>query len=152
MKRDERMTPKDDAVGPTFRPFKDGLAKVLGELEAEVMECVWSGEEPISARTVEDEIGRHRGVQYITLVTVLNNLCRKGLLTREKEGRAFYYLPRMTRDQFVEKVSREILSGIMGLGREAALRSFVDVLAENAPDQLEALKKKLEARKAEGNK
>lgn len=143
------MSPIDEAAGPTFRPFKDGLAKVLGELEADVMECVWSEAQPVSARRVEDEIGRQRGVQYITLVTVLNNLCRKGLLTREKEGRAFYYLPRMTRDQFVEKVSREILSGIMGLGREAALRSFVDVLAENAPDQLEALKKELKARKVQ---
>jgi predicted transcriptional regulator len=143
------MSPEDDVVGPTFRPFKDGLAKVLGELEAEVMECVWSEAEPVSARHVEEQVGRPRGIQYITLVTVLNNLCRKGLLTREKEGRAFYYLPRMTRDQYVEKVSREILSGVMGLGREAALRSFVDVLAENAPDELEVLKKRLAERKGE---
>ena len=141
------MSQKDDAVGPTYRPSKDGLAKVLGELEAEVMECVWSTAEPVSARTVEEHIGKGR--EYITLVTVLNNLCRKGLLTREKEGRAFLYIPRMTKDEFVEKVSREIFSGMMSLGREAALRSFVDVLAENAPDDLEALKKRLTERMGE---
>lgn len=138
-----------DANQPVFRPMRDGLAKVLGELEADVMEFVWAQPRPVSARTVEEEIGAARGVQYITLVTVLNNLWKKRLLARKRDGRAFLYRPRVTREEYIRRVSREILSGIVSLDRDLAISSFVDVLAEDAPDELQRLKDRLAARRKE---
>ena|SRR5687767_3474426 len=140
------MTPRDQ---PIFRPTREGLAKVLGELEADVMEFVWSQSAPVSARTVDDEIGPRTRVQYITLVTVLNNLWKKKLLTRRREGRAYLYSPRITRDDFLRRVSKEILSGIVSLDRDLAITCFVDILAESAPDELQRLKEQLAARRKE---
>lgn len=142
------MGPKDDPAAPTFRPSREGLAQVLGELEAEIMEFVWrEAVTPLPARAVADRVGKARGVQYITVVTVLNNLCRKGLLQREREGRAFQYEPALTRDEFVAQVSREVLSGVLRLGPELAVNSFVDALAEVDPGELRRLRERLDARR-----
>ena len=142
------MTPKEPTP-PIFRPAREGLAKVLGELEAEIMEFVWSQPHAVSARTVEEEIGAARGIQYITLVTVLNNLWRKKLLARKRDGRAFLYTPRGSREDFIRRISREIVQGMVSLDRELAFSSFVDALADNAPDMLERLKEQLAARRKE---
>ncbi len=52
---------------------------------------------------------------YTTLMTTLDRLFKKGLLTRSEEGRAFRYTPRMTR----EELHREAVSD--------ALRQLLDV-------------------------
>lgn len=143
------MSPKNEFSAGTFRPARDGLAKILGELEAEVMEYVWINPEPVSAREVADAIGEDRGVQYITLLTVMNNLWRKKLLKRRKRGRAFVYQASLDRDEYLRRVSREVFSGMLDLGGELAVSSFVDVLAELAPAELRRLKKKLSERRKE---
>ncbi len=137
--------------GRTFRPARDGLGKVLGELEAEVMESVWTADpEPVTAREIAEVLGPKCDVQYITLVTVLNNLVRKGLLSRAKSGKAFQYHVRLTRESFVAGISREVMAGLIGLGPELAVNSFVDVLRDEAPAELERLKSLLvEKRKQE---
>ena len=140
------MPDKKRPSDPTFRPLRGGLSKVLGGLEAEVMEVVWAWPEPVcSARDVHEQLER-LGVQYITLVTVLNNLVRKGLLKRERQGRAFLYKPRVQRAEFLQTVSRDVITGVIGLGSDVAISSFVDLLAEMAPEQLEMLKQKLAER------
>lgn len=144
------MSDKDERSVPTFRASREGLSQVLGDLEADIMEFLWSEvQEPVPARIVAERVGKERGNAYITVVTVLNNLCRKGLLRREKRGRAFYYEPQISREQFVRRVSREVLSGVVRLGPELAISSFVDVLAEVGPEEVEHLRRRLEERRRE---
>lgn len=131
-------------AGPTFRPAREGLAKILGDLEADVMECVWGAAPvPVTARDVEDALGDLRRVQYITLVTVLNNLWKKKLLKRRRSGRAFAYQARIERDEYLRQISRDVFAGVVDLGPELAVSSFVDVLADMGPQEIERLKKKL---------
>ena len=137
------MGEKEEFSGPTFRPSREGLGKVLGDLEAAVMEYIWQASEPVTARVVAENVGEQRGVQYITVITVLNNLWRKKLLSRRKSGRALKYKPRMERDEFLRQVSRDVFSGMMDLGPQMAVNSFIDVLAELAPGEIERLKRKL---------
>ena len=131
---------------PTFRPAREGLAKIMGDLEADVMEFVWATSPVhVTARDVDDALGELRGVQYITLVTVLNNLWKKKLLKRRRYGRAFAYQPKIERDEYLRQVSRDVFAGIVDLGPELAVSSFVDVLAGLGPQEIERLKKKLAA-------
>lgn len=106
----------------------------------------------LTARDVDDAIGEACDVQYITLVTVLNNLCRKRLLKRTKAGRAFTYVASMERDEFLRKVYREVFSGIVDLGLEVAVSSFVDVLSEMAPAEIRRLKRTVAQHKRRGNR
>jgi predicted transcriptional regulator len=142
------MTDQGNRAGRTVRPTRDGLGKVLGELEAEVMEIVWTSPDSVTARDIETRVGDRRDVQYITLVTVLNNLARKGVLSREKAGKAYKFRPVLTRDAFLQKITREVMAGIMGLGPELAVNSFVDLLQDEAPEELSRLKRLLTERQA----
>lgn len=68
----------------------------LGSLEREVMEVVW-GRDEVSVRDVYEKIDRR--LAYTTIMTTLDRLHRKGVLTRQQEGRAFIYRTRISREQ-----------------------------------------------------
>lgn len=68
-------------------------AGVLGSLEAEVMEILWSSDEPVAVRDVLEIVNRDRspGLAYTTVMTVLARLAEKEILTRERHGRGYRY-------------------------------------------------------------
>ncbi len=69
---------------------KQSLTSMLGPLELRVMEALWGrGEE---AR-VRDVLHEFPGTAYTTLMTTLDRLHKKGILTRRRIGRAFAYAP-----------------------------------------------------------
>ncbi len=78
----------------TFLPGAEGLKRVFGDLEADIMEFVWSAEErpparEVSVQDVMDGLGSDRAPAYGTVKTVMNRLVDKGHLIRRQEGRAF---------------------------------------------------------------
>jgi len=123
----------------TVRLAADGLAKVLGDLEARVMEVVWSLDEPSTARQVHDEVTRAHDVALLTVVTVLNKLVTKRLLKRRKISDLFHYSPTSSREEFLARTSRQMVEGILEFGPEAVAASFIDVLAEEDPEHLAEL-------------
>ena len=64
----------------TFDPRKKGLRKILGDLEADVMEAIWA----LGHATVHDVLERlaaaDRELAYTTVMTVMSRLADKGLL------------------------------------------------------------------------
>ena len=95
----------------------------LGELEAAIMDRLWSRDEPATVRDVLNDLRRHRQIAYTTVLTVMDNLYKKGWLRREPAGRAFRYTPVAGREQYVAQMLRQVLddSG----DRAAALTHFV---------------------------
>ena len=59
-----------------FRLRKTGLARVLGELEASVMEVLWAHQRDLSVQDVCRSLGQ--GTNYKTIMTVLSRLVDKG--------------------------------------------------------------------------
>jgi predicted transcriptional regulator len=76
----------------------------LGVLEADVMEQLWRQGEA-TVRTVLEAINATAGKEraYTTVMTVMGNLDRKGLLTRRREGKTDVYIPVMSREQYPEQ-------------------------------------------------
>lgn len=130
----------------TVRLSADGLAKVLGDLEARVMRTAWEIGRPAPAREVHEHVVREHGVTIHTVITVLNKLVAKGLLHREKKDDLLHYRPLLAEEEFLAQASRRVVNGILSLGREAVTASFVDVLAENDPRQLEELSRLVQKR------
>lgn len=56
------------------------------------MAVVWDQGE-VSVRDVRDALEPNRSLAYTTVMTVLSRLCKKGILSRRKEGRAYLYAP-----------------------------------------------------------
>jgi predicted transcriptional regulator len=131
--------PRAPQLQDTVRLSADGLAKVLGDLEARILQAMWDIGAAASARGVHDRIVRAHNVSPLTTITVLNKLVAKRVLSRRKIGDLYHYAPTMSEAAFRAVVSRRVVEGILSFGPEAVASSLVDVLAEQNPDQLEEL-------------
>lgn len=133
-------------VQETVRLSAEGLAKVLGDLEARVMQSVWRIARPATAREVYDVVAREHDVAIHTVITVLNKLVRKGLLRRQKRSDLLHYEARWSEAEFMKEASRQVVEGILSFGPTAVASSFVDVLAEADPERLAELNRVIEER------
>ena len=133
----------------TLRLSAEGVAKVLGDLEARVMGAVWALGRPVPARAVYEQVVAGHPVTIHTVITVLNKLVAKGLLRREKQDDILHFEASVPEDEFRRRMSRRAVEGILSLAPDAVAASFVDVLAERDPEQLAALMELIRARMRE---
>jgi predicted transcriptional regulator len=115
---------------------------VLGPLEIKVLEACWASREPA---TVRDLLRTFKGVAYTTLMTTADRLFRKGLLTREKQGRAFAYKARWSRGELDAKLAGSAISTLLP-GDRHRLMPIISLFVEEVSrrdasmlDELEAL-------------
>jgi predicted transcriptional regulator len=64
-----------------------------GELEAVIMDRLWEWGRPALVREMVDALHDDRPLAYTAVMTVMENLQRKGWLRRERDGRAWRYEP-----------------------------------------------------------
>ena len=113
-----------------------GQIRASGELEAEVMERLWAAAAPRTVREVLDDINAvgRRPVAYTTVMTVLDNLHRKGWLNRTMVDRAYRYRPVRTKQEHSAELMADALAG--SGDRSATLLAF---LGQLEPDDAKAL-------------
>lgn len=114
-----------------FRPFKKGFEHALGELENEIMQFIWDKNESVTAKTVHENISNKRNIALTTVFTILDRLTEKGILKKEKIGKFMYYKPILTRQQYVEEVTKKTLQGLIEFSKENAISCFVDILSNS---------------------
>jgi predicted transcriptional regulator len=113
------------------------LMRKLGDLEALVMEQLWTSSQPLSVRQVLELLPDGRNRAYTTVMTVMDNLFQKGFLERERSGRAYVYRPSQSRAEHTAEVMEDALA--RGGDRGAALMHFVDQLTPEETSALRAL-------------
>jgi len=122
----------------TRRPSK-GAAKLLGELELEIMRVVWR-RESVTVRHVLLALEKKRPLAYTTVMTLMGRLASKGLLVAEKEGKSYRYRAAQTREAFEAEAAGQIVRSLISdFGGEIALTQFIKQLTEADPDQLARL-------------
>ncbi|HEY0716746.1 MAG TPA: BlaI/MecI/CopY family transcriptional regulator [Streptosporangiaceae bacterium] len=82
----------------------------FGDLEASIMDVVWAVTAPVRVREVSDQLNQGRPLAFNTVQTVMENLFRKGWLTRRKDGRAYWYRAARSREDYVGQLLSEALS------------------------------------------
>lgn len=65
--------------------------KILGILEQKVMNSLWTSSEALCCSQVQKEV--NSGHAYTTIMTVLNRMTDKKILSRSLQGRTYYYQP-----------------------------------------------------------
>lgn len=116
-----------------------GLTRVLGELEARIMEAVWDMGAP-TGREIMTALGS--GSHYKTVLTVANRLVEKGLLIREGVAdRAFRYRATESREAFLERVSAAVATGLVADFGRHALAQLVRAADEVDPEYLAELER-----------
>jgi predicted transcriptional regulator len=100
-----------------------GGVRAFGELEAAIMDQVWSAGQPVLVREIHDRLRPEREPAYNTVLTVVEILYRKGWLAREKDGRAYRYRATASREEYTAGLMSEAFDA--SADRVATLRSFV---------------------------
>ena len=124
-----------------FQRPSDVVLPALGKLEREMMQIIWQRGQ-VSVRDVHDELeGR---IAYTTLMTTLDRLYKKGLLAREKDGRAFVYTPRVSPEEFERGIAQDVLDALIGRSPDAVepvLACIVDAVSEHDRELLDELER-----------
>ncbi len=109
--------------GP-FHPERPGIRKVLGDLEAEIMEIIWArpAGQGTTVREVFEILYERRHLAYTTVMNTMTRLAKKQLLRAEKLDLAYVYYPTLTQDEFI--------SGFVGRILEDLLLNFSGVTLE----------------------
>lgn len=97
----------------------------MGSLEADVLRYLWNAAEPATPGQVNEALGGE--VANTTVMTVLTRLWRKGLVDRERNGRAFAYRPLVSEADYAGQRMGDALGRAQD--REAVLSRFVDTLS-----------------------
>ncbi|MCR9161293.1 MAG: BlaI/MecI/CopY family transcriptional regulator [Nannocystaceae bacterium] len=134
--------------GIRIRPEKRGLRVVLFDLEADIMDLVWSESwDTFSVQEVVDGLSGQRDLAYTTVLTTVRRLFDKGILDRVRDGRRYLYRSKMSREQFHEQLAQELMRSLPAAGREAALAALVDQVAEDDDEALDRLEAMIRARR-----
>lgn len=81
----------------------------LGELEGAVMDVLWSVDDPVRVRDVMERLEPPRPLAYTTVMTVLDNLHTKGMVSRCRVGRAYRYRATRSREEAAAELVRQVL-------------------------------------------
>ena len=102
--------------------MSDELSRVLGPLEAEVMQVMWAAGGRMNVRAVLDRLndGRDSPLAYTTVMTVMARLAEKDILRRQLDGRGYVYEPVVA-----DAAAIAVRSVVRDFG-EAAVAQFVD--------------------------
>lgn len=132
-----------------FRKPREVVSPALGKLEREVLEEVWRRGE-VSVREIHVSFGEHTA--YTTLMTTLDRLYKKRLLDRRKDGRAFLYSPRVSREELEQGIALDVIDDLLGRGAngvEPVLACIVDAVTEHDRDLLDELDRLVKEKKRE---
>lgn len=130
-----------------FHPFKSHTRQ-LGPLEQRVLDALWAR----GSATVRELLQAGcDDLAYTTVMTTLDRLFKKNLLLRSEEGRAFRYVPRLSRDELNRQAAGQALHQLLDASPASSLPlSFlVEILGERDEQLLDDLQRLVERRRRE---
>jgi predicted transcriptional regulator len=122
------------------------VARGFGDLEAVVMDRLWEREGATTVRAVFEDLLHDREIAYTTVMSTMDNLHRKGWLSREREGKAYLYVPSMTREQYSAQLMRDALD--VGGRSDLVLAHFLDQISDDESAALRKVLRRLASRKS----
>lgn len=98
----------------TFRADRPGIRKVLGDLEAEIMELIWARpiEQGTPVREVFEILYERRRIAYTTVMNTMARLARKHFLRVHKKDQAYIYYLNFTQQEFISRFVGRILEDL----------------------------------------
>jgi predicted transcriptional regulator len=85
------------------------LTVFLGPTESRLMELAWSHTAGLTVKRAIVLLESDPAPVYTTVMTVMNRLVEKGLLSRERDGKHFVYRASISREEYVRERLRAII-------------------------------------------
>jgi predicted transcriptional regulator len=122
------------------------VGRGFGDLETVVMDRLWAAEGATTVRDVLEQLQRDREIAYTTVQSTMDNLHRKGWLTRQRDGKAYLYTPRMTREQYSAQMMRDALDS--GGRSDLVLAHFLETISPEESTELRKVLRRIAPRKS----
>ena len=113
-----------------FKSPHEVLHNSLGALEREILSICWTHRD-VNVRVACTHV--NTPVAYTTVMTTMDRLFKKGLLSRNKVGRAFVYNATVTREELEGAVATELVDSLVSRDYTEPLpmlSSLVDAVTE----------------------
>ncbi|WP_248923930.1 BlaI/MecI/CopY family transcriptional regulator [Paenibacillus hamazuiensis] len=123
-----------------------GLERFFGPLEAKIMDILWA-HSGLSIKDVQLKLEKEKDLNYNTVMTVMTRLLDKGVLTKTVVGRTSLFTPVQSKEQFLEKQSKELSQSLMEDFGPLVVNHMIDALDGADPELIEKLERKLKALK-----
>lgn len=108
------------------------------------MDVLWERKEPATVRDVVRALAGERDLAHTTVMTVLDRLAKKGVVRRERDGRAWRYRPAASREAYIAELMLDTLD-LTG-DRDAALARFAHSVSGKEAEVLRRALDELEGR------
>lgn len=131
-----------------LRSGKKGLELRLHDLEATIMNVVWSKQ--LTSFAVGDVLAileKQRDIAYTTVMTTVTRLYEKGILERERDGKRYLYSPKLSREEFLQSTAREVLDE--AVGGHQAMAMLAEKVSEASAGELDDLEALIQKRREE---
>lgn len=92
-------------------------------LELQCLAALWAMGEA-NVQLVRAHLAAHKPLAYTTVMTMLDRLARKQMVSRRKIGRSFVYTPLISREQVRRLAVRELVDSLFD-GSEDCLKAYL---------------------------
>lgn len=107
----------------------------ISEAELEVMKVIWNEKRPVTSIDI-GEAFETKGWKKTTIGTFLSRLVEKGALSAEKQGKLYYYTPRISQKDYRKSQTKNLISSLYG----GSIKDFAVSLFEEQSISDEELK------------
>lgn len=98
----------------------------IGSLEADILAIVWDlGTAKV--RDVYEILRERRPIAYTTVMTVMNNLVKKNLLSQDRSGIAYEYTPAIPGREVATTVLDSVVQRLLGGSRALAVAHLLEL-------------------------
>jgi len=121
----------------------------IGDMEMELVNFI-SDRGPVKVREAVEEFGKERSLARTTIVTMMDRLCKKGVLKRSKKEKVYVYEMKVPLYQVLKESMHKFFQKTLG-GSISPLVSYLSEEREYSDEELQELKelvKDLEQRKS----
>ena len=130
----------DEPLQPKWlRSTKGAPFTGIGSLEADILAVVWELD-TTTVRQVYETLRERRKIAYTTVMTVMNNLVKKHLLTQDKTRIAYLYTPAIPGREVVDTVLHSVVDRLLRGQYNVAVSQLLDLDRELTPEQFDALR------------
>lgn len=122
---------------------------IQGDLQELVMRVMWRRERG-TVEEVRRALPKTKRGAYTTVQTVLNRLAERGLLRRNRVGKAFAYETTISEAEYLAGSLSRTLTGASTEARRAALATLVGELDSSEADEIQALAAEVKRKRNSG--
>jgi predicted transcriptional regulator len=129
----------EEARPKWLRSTKGAPFTGIGSLEADILAVVWE-KEKTTVRAVYETLRERRTIAYTTVMTVMNNLVKKHLLTQDKSGIAYVYTPAIPGREVAQTVLVSVVHKLIGDQTGVAVSMLLGIDNDLTPEQTDELR------------